>query len=450
MNLIKNRKILILLFLQIFLMSSFISYSVTTTQAKPNSTKTTGSNTNFTNVTSSLQNADLVAIYNPNAATSVNVNGIMGPNEYPEMFYSNYTGMSVAMTYNGTSLFVFVSAPTAGWVGVGFNQLGYGMVGASVEVGAVYNNITGATGTHVYDSNTNTTSIVNSMYATYYGRPSLAEHSVITTYNGTQSLYLNGATGTNRTNLEFVMNMAPNDTQPITAGLTGSNPPITQQKTLTPGDSYSLLLAYGAQADDGGFFANGVAFGGTFVKHVNKTIATLYIAPENIGPRTASKINLHLDQTSGGQNSTFTGLITLTTDNGTPIANASVGIYQVALIGDLNLETVTTNQNGTALVSFNVYLEYSTNLNLQAKFLGDTHYKKDFSDFSVIAYTGSVPHTTAPFLYIPTSFDFLMPWLTGLGAVSAVAGIWMAFGYVVYTVIYKNAVQPSTKKSKGE
>ena len=441
MNFLKNRKILILLFLQIFVLSSLVSYTITTTQAKTNSTNVTDSTTtvNLTNVTSSLQNADLVAIYEPNAATTITQDGVMGANEYPEQFYSNYTGMTVAMAYNGTSLFVFVSAPTAGWVGVGFNTLGYGMIGADVKVGAVYDNSTGAVNNHVYDSITNSTTWLNDMYTTQYSFPSPDQHNDVTAFNGTESLYINGASGTNRTNLEFVMNMVPTNSTDTTPIPGDSYPPITQDKILTPGDSYSLLLAYGRQNDDGLNY-----------KHINKTIATLYIAPENIGPRTSSNVKLQLDQTTGEQNSTLTGTVTLTMDNGTAIANASVGIYQVALIGDLNLETVVTDQNGQAQLNFSVYQEYSANVKIQAKFLGDSHFKKDFSSYSIISYTGTVPTQEAPFLIIPTTFDFLVPWLTGLGAVATVACIWMAFGYVIYTVLYKNAVQPNAKKSKGE
>ena len=44
--------------------------------------------------------------------------------------------------------------------------------------------------------------------------------------------------------------------------------------------------------------------------------------------------------------------------------------------------------------------------------------------------------------------DYILPWLTGIGAVSAVAFMWTMFAFVIYTVLYKNAVQPDAKQKK--
>ncbi len=452
MNFLKNRKIIFLLFIQLFVLSSMISSPITPTQAKTNTSSITDSQ-----VLTSMQNADLVAIYDKNASNNIKIDGIMSPHEYPESFYSNYTGMTVAMAYNGTSMFVFVSAPTAGWVGVGFNDLGYGMVGGDLKVGWVNDYVPASVNGPYVAHNVNAT--IGDYYASGYTQPIQSPVDDIGANNGTQTLYVNGAQGVNTTNLEFVFPMNDNNTNnnPITTSpicdnqATGqcTNPLITPAKILTPGQSYSLLLAYGPNQDE---IVNGfpIPHDSLGSKHVNKTIATLYIAPENILPRTDSKISFSLTQANGSgytNDTIFTGTINLAEDNGTPIVNASVGIYQLTLIGTLNLVTGVTDANGQAKLNFTLDQEYSSAVYVQAQFLGNIQYKKANSLYSNFQFIGSVPTTQAPFLIIPTSFDFIVPWLTGFGVIATVGGIWMAFGFVIYTAIFKNAVQPNEKKS---
>lgn len=431
MNFLTNRKIKILLFLQLFVLSGLVSFAI-----MPAHAKTEQNNATETQLSTSMQNADLVAIYDKNASTNIKVDGVMTKGEYPEQFYSNYTGMTVAMAYNGTSLFVYVSAPTAGWVGVGFNTYGYGMIGADVKVGWV-NDATG-------------NATVGDYFASRYGMPGPDPYSNdVTQANGTQDLFLNGNPGQNETRLEFVMNMVPSnisDAQPISA-LTKTTPPITPDKILAPNTTYSLLLAYGPNEDH-----NGIPHDSLGMQHVRKGIQTLYIAPENVKQRTNTDLTFNLPFTGTATESTFlTGTIQLTMDNSTAVSNAVVGIYQQALIGDNLLGTATTNANGTANFNVTVLQQYDAPVSLVAKYSGDILYKKAESSSVVIQYSGTVPTEDNPFLIIPTSFDFLVPWMTGLAAVGTVFGIWVAFAYVIYTVIFKNATQPNAKKSnKGE
>lgn len=419
MRFLKNRKIKLLLLLQLFVLSGLISFSVMTTSAHTSSVTLTNSSSSSTQtnaqITSSMQNADLVAIYDKNASIS------MPLSQYPESFYSNYTGMTVAMCYNGSSLFVYVSAPTQGWVGVGFNTYGYGMVGGYLMVGAVTNaNNTGAT--------------VQSYYAVQYSQPSMTDINSVTQANGTQS--------GNTTTLQFVMNMlAPaNETQPISY-LTGSNPPLTQAKNLTAGNTYSLLMAYGRNDDD--YMA---------YQHVRQGIATLYIAPQTVLPRTGANIKVNfnnLPSTTVTENTIFTGNITLTDTNGNGIANQTVHIYEQGLVADVNLANATTNAQGVAAFNFSFIQQYSAPVVLYAKYDGNILYKRaetNPANYWTFQYSGFVPTESNPYVLIPNSYDFLVPWLTGLGAIATIAGIWMCFGFVIYTVIFKNATEPNGKQ----
>ena len=442
MNFLKNRKIRILLFLQLFLLSGLVSFVIMPTQAK-----TTQSNVTDTQLSTSMQNADLVAIYDKNASTNIKVDGVMGPNEYPEQFYSNYTGMTVAMAYNGTSLFVYVSAPTSGWVGVGFNTYGYGMVGADAKVGWVNDVVPSGSG-NVVNIVSHVNDTVDDYFAARYSMPGPdggAASNDVTQSNGTETLYLGGAQGQNTTNLEFVMNMVPkniNDTLPLSSS-DKSNPPITKDKILQPNNTYSLLLAYGPNEN-----INGIQHDSLGLQHVRKGIQTLFIAPESVKPRTETQLSFHLPfDGTATENTPLTGYVTLEMANGTPVANAQIGIYQQALISDNLLQAVSTNSSGMATFNTTVLQQYKAPVSLVAKFTGDVGYKKAESSPVLISYTGSVPTEDNPFLIIPTSFDFLVPWMTGLAAVGTVFGIWVAFAYVIYTVIFKNAVQPNAKKT---
>ena len=428
MNFLKNRKIKILLILQFFVLSGLVGFAIMPTHAKTNSSNLTDSQ-----LTTSMQNAHLVAIYDKNAATNIKVDGVMSPGEYPESFYSNYTGMTVGMAYNGSSMFVYVSAPTAGWVGVGFNTLGYGMVGGDLKVGWVVDN-------------TNQTQ-VKDYYATKYDYPTPDTYNDVTQANGTQQLFLNGQTGQNTTNLEFVFTMN-NNTNPISL-YPDSNPPLTQDKLLEANQSYSLLLAYGPNEDQ-----RGIQHDSLGMQHVRKGIQTLFIAPEGVQPRHLANVSFHLN--NYGQTATsstvFTGYATVT-DNATnnPIAGADVGVYLEGLVGNLQLDSATTNASGVATFNFTFTQHYSDKISFLAMYSGGIQYKKASSSVYLVSYEGSATVEQQPFMIIPTSFDFIVPWLTGLGAIATVACIWMAFAFVIYTVIFKNAVQPNGKKSnKGE
>lgn len=423
MEFFKKRKVKILIIAQIFIFTFLISSAISV-QAKTNQSNLTETQLNEQ---TQMQNADLVAIYNPNASTDIHVDGVIDATEYPETFHSEYTGMNVSMAYNGTQLFIGLSAPTTGYAAVGFNNLGYGMVGADIKAGSVRLNTT-----------TNTQyAIAQDYYAAAYTNPTIDSsdpaHNDVVQVAGVENDAGNGTT-----TLEMVINMhsrvATDDTQ-IVPGVDPSTG-ITADKKLDAGNSYSMLLAWGE--------------GDALSYHIRKEIARLYIAPPTVSKREATHLSMALTGSSDlTKNTTVTATATLTYDNGTGVPNAQVGMYLQSLIADTQLATAVTDTNGTATFNFTFLMEYTGSQQLRARYLGDLSTQKSVSKSEPILYTGSVQTEDAPFLIIPMDMDYIVPWLTGLASVATVAFMWTMFGYVIYTVIYKNAVQPDSKKNGG-
>jgi hypothetical protein len=210
---------------------------------------------------------------------------------------------------------------------------------------------------------------------------------------------------------------------------------ITPDIAIDVNTSYSMLLAWGP--------SDGIVY------HSRKEISTIFIAPEGVAPRTSTKLAFVLTgQTAGTKDNYFTANATLTDVDDTPIPNTEVGVYLKGLIADGQLATAVTNANGVATFNFTYLMEYSSDSVLLAKFSGNMDYKKSSSETKIISYTGSVQKEEAPFLIIPMDMDFIVPWLTGLGSIAAVGFMWSAFGYVIYSVLIKNAIQPDAKSSK--
>jgi hypothetical protein len=52
---------------------------------------------------------------------------------------------------------------------------------------------------------------------------------------------------------------------------------------------------------------------------------------------------------------------------------------------------------------------------------------------------------------IPAEFNWLVPYIAGFGGLFTLIFLWCSFAYVVYTVLYLNAKEPSkSKKERGE
>lgn len=420
MSFLNSKKIKLLLIGQLIVFIFLLSSTTLAVQSSTNTNFPTSS-PNLTNsqITQQMQNANIVAIYDKNAATNIKVDGVISPNEYPETFHSAYTGMNVSVAYNGTQMFIGLQAPTIngqGYAAIGFNRLGYGMIGADIKAGWV--NSTG--GTEAYD-----------YYATQYNTPSRdpSGHNDVVEAKGIDN------NATNTLSLEMVINMVSKNATDYTKIVPGVAPStgITADIPLYVNNSYSMLLAWGP--------TDYVSY------HYRKELATIFIAPKNIQARTATQLNMKwIGVTNGTQNTNFMANVTLTDANGNPIRNATVGMYEESLIADTQLVTATTNSQGVATFNFTFLMQYSSQVKLRAKYLGDIQYKKSDSLSQIVTYTGSVPVEQAPFLLIPLDMDYIVPWLTGIGAIATVAFMWTMFGYVIYSVVYKNALEPDGKK----
>ena len=471
MKFLKNRKLKLILLGQmivlLFLLSSI--NLATTAQAETNQ-----SNLSQTDLVQQMQNADLVAIYDQNASTNIKMDGVISPGEYPETFNSFYTGMNVSMAYNGTNannsyLFIGLQAPTSGWLGIGFNDLGYGMIGADIKAAWINPD----NSTHIEDD-----------YATQYSYPSIdpGNHSVQTSQannstfsstciNGNNTdytadysgscYYVNKTSGisyglgsnniveakgtyyapTNTTTIEMIIRMQSNF--PIEWQNHAIDPTqeyIPADRNITVNQSMSMLLAWGE--------TKGLTY------HIRKEEATLFVAPEGVKARTATKLSFAFDNNYAGSepftnNTYFLANATLLDANGNPISGAVVGVYYEGLVADNLLQSAITDANGVAMFNFTFQGQYSNNQTLfRARYLGDLTFKKSQSDSQTVNFVGTVPTEEAPFLLIPLDMDYILPWLTGIGAVSAVAFMWTMFAFVIYTVLYKNAFQPDAKQKK--
>lgn len=462
MKFIKNKNLKYLLIGQMIILVFLLS-SVNiagTVQAKTNQI-----NSSQSDLVQQMQNADLVAIYDANASTNININGVIGPNEYPETFDSVYSGVNVSIAYNGTNpynsyLFIGLTAVTSGYIAIGFNKLGYGMIGADIKAGWIDFNNYNKTGTE-------------DAFALAYSQPTQDNGSNYNnTYNpvtnpnnltfGVGSNDIVEAKGTydqahNVTTIEMVTRMisatlydrthnwainVPNEPRPN----------ITADMDLYVNHSYSMLLAWGGHSNIAGGYTNAAGIG---VEHTEKAIQTLFIAPRTVQKRDPTKLTFKITNNSANKiynnNSTIDATATLTYANGTVIPNASVGVYYEGLIANDLQTTAVTDQNGVANFTFTYQGEYSNyNSTFLAEYLGGLTTKKSQSSVQMIYYVGSVPVEEAPFLVIPLDMNYIVPWLTGLAAVGTVGFMWTMFAYVIYTVLYKNAVQPDAKrKIKG-
>lgn len=409
MNFLKSKKIKFLMITQFFIIS-MVSSSITIVQSASNTTNLTQ-----TELEQQMSEADLVAIFDPNATTNIVVDGSIGINEYPEIFYSNYTHISVGIAHNGTHLFVALAAPTLGYVAIGFNHEGFGMIGSDIKAGWVVGNETSVT----------------DQFATQYAFPGKDGNNDVVASNGQET--------NTTTTIEFISNMVskyPNGT--FTTESTPDENKITRDIDIVVNNTYSMLLASGPDADQG------------VVLHTKKGISTLFIAPPGVAPRKATNIAFSLTgETSGSKETMFTGTATIKDSDNNPISGVDIGVYLQALISDVQLTTAKTDSTGVALFNFSFLMEYSSEVALVAKFIGNINLKKSTSNAAMISYTGHVEKEEAPYLIIPTDYDFLVPWLTGLSAIATVGFMWIMFGFVIYTVLFKNAVQPDEKKSKG-
>lgn len=370
-----------------------------------------------TELEAEVKNADIVIIYDQEASKTVNIDGIISIDEYPESYHSEYADMDIGMVHNGTHIFVALLAPTTGYVSVGFNKLGLGMVGADIKTGFIIKNET-----QVVDS-----------YSRMYGYPVLDESQ----FNGGESDVKESA-GTeisNITIIEFVFPMIPNNKTDLEL-IPKYN--VTSDIKLEENKSYSLLLAWGKE--DYMFI------------HYRKSINTMFIAPPGFSKRSKVNINFQLgEKISGNKDTIFTGIATLKDGLNNNIANKEINLYMKTLISDVSIVMGKTDSSGSVSFTFKVYQEYQGNIELFVRFDGDLKYIKGQSNKEIITYNFQPEEDGQLFLFIfPANVDYLVPSIIGFFLTfTVVVLICASLVNVVHTLRSINSYNPDTKKKTG-
>jgi hypothetical protein len=336
-------------------------------------------------IENAIANSDIIAFYDQNSL--VDLDGELSLNEYSYIFNDSDSEIDFFIEHNQSHLFIGLIAPTQGWIGVGFNDLGLGMENSDIKLGAIINDIP----------------YMEDTYATGYSVPINDTNN-----SGTNdiSAFIGVEDSFRGNTFEFIIPFNSLDVNDYNLEI---------NTTLT------LFLAHGPVDDY------------STIHTAHSKVLKLFIAPEFIKPPKKTDLILSIapDTIIDGEEKFELLAILTNQSNGIPLVGYNVSFYVKTDFGELKLGENITDQNGVAKIVTSIQSELSEGKTLIARFSTIESYFQS-SDNLNIDYTGNIiEHGEG------SEYGIVVPALTVIGSIVTLIIIWTTFLYVL-SLLYSN------------